>query len=135
MSRESKVGYRHPPIASRFQKGRSGNPRGRPKGTRNLKTDLEAELGQRIHIRENDQALHVSKQRALIKTLTAKALKGDTRAATLVLNMVARLVDAAPPAEPTPSLAAEDRAILDDFLRRQAHRTDPETTDEQDPHE
>ncbi len=33
------VGYCKPPKRTRFQPGQSGNPRGRPKGTKNLKTD------------------------------------------------------------------------------------------------
>lgn len=130
MAGKPPIGYGKPPRANRFRKGRSGNPNGRPKGSRNLKTDLEAELGERIHIRENDQPLKVSKQRALIKSMTAKALKGDTRAATIVLNMVAKLVDQEPPAESTRDLVAEDQAILDDFIRRHTPSTDEETDDE-----
>ncbi len=40
------VGYRKPPKHTRFKPGQSGNPRGRPKGTKNLKTDLIEELGE-----------------------------------------------------------------------------------------
>ena len=42
------VGYGKPPKHTRFQPGQSGNPRGRPKGTKNLKTDLEEELSERV---------------------------------------------------------------------------------------
>jgi hypothetical protein len=40
------VGHAKPPKHTRFQPGQSGNPRGRPKGTKNLKTDLIEELGE-----------------------------------------------------------------------------------------
>jgi hypothetical protein len=130
MTDDYNIGRGKPPTATRFRKGQSGNPKGRPKGTRNLKTDLEAELGQRIHIKENDLPLQVSKQRALVKTLTAKSLKGDTRAASLLLSMVWRLIDKDPPREPTRDFAAEDQAILDDYLRRQLPRADEETDHE-----
>lgn len=119
MTKDYDVGYRKPPKASRFKKGQSGNPQGRSKGTRNLKTDLLEELAERILVKEGGQALKISKQRAMVKTLTAQALKGDTRAATLVLNMVWRILEKEPPIEPAIDLSAEDRAILDGFIRRQ----------------
>ena len=89
MAGEYEVGYRRPPKATRFKPGRSGNPKGRPKGSPNLATDLSAELGEQITVREGGQARRVSKQRALIKSLTAKALQGDVRATTALLALYA----------------------------------------------
>ena len=73
------IGYGKPPKATRFQKGKSGNPRGRPKGSLNLATDLASELGELITVSEHGRPRRVSKQRALIKSLMAKALQGDIR--------------------------------------------------------
>lgn len=87
---DHKVGYRKPPETSRFKKGRSGNPKGRPKGSLNLATDLTAELGERITVREDGKPRRVSKQRALIKSLLAKALQGDVRAASALLALRVR---------------------------------------------
>lgn len=130
MAENYKVGYGKPPKATRFRKGQSGNPRGRAKGTRNLKTDLLEELAERILVKEGGEALKISKQRAMVKSLAAQALKGDMRAATLVLNMVWRILDKDPPPEPAADLKAEDRAILDAYLRRQQRRQDSEADDE-----
>ena len=120
MSRGYEVGYRKPPRHTRFKKGRSGNPSGRPKGTKNISTDLLEELSERIRIREGDRKITVSKQRALLKTLTAKALKGDTRAAALVLNLVWRVVERGATPDPITDLTPEDQAILDDWIKAQA---------------
>ena len=52
MAQDYEVGYRKPPKHTRFKPGRSGNPRGRAKETRNLRTDLVDELAERILISE-----------------------------------------------------------------------------------
>jgi hypothetical protein len=116
---DSKVGYRRPPVNTRFQPGQSGNARGRPKGTANLRSDLRDEMSELIRVREGERNLKVSKQRAMLKALVAKALKGDARAANVVLSLVSKLFEAAePPIEPAPSLTADDQAILERFLAR-----------------
>ncbi len=106
----SPVGYRKPPKRTRFQPGQSGNPRGRPKGTKNLKTDLMEELGEKIVIREGDRSQKVSKQRALLKSVVNRAIKGDARTIGIALSTMMRLLDTgegAPDAE---------GALLDDEL-------------------
>jgi hypothetical protein len=113
------VGYGRPPVATRFKLGQSGNPQGRPKGSLNLKTDLRSELSEKIQIREGERSLKVSKQRAMLKALVAKALKGDARAANVVLTLVDRLfaTDSAT-TEEAPALTLDDQAILERFLAR-----------------
>jgi hypothetical protein len=115
---EKKVGYRKPPAKTRFKPGQSGNPNGRPKGSVNLKTDLRSELSEKIRIREGERSLKVSKQRAMLKALVAKALKGDARAANVVLTLVGRLFEPEAAAEEVPTLTSDDQAILERFLAR-----------------
>src|ERR1700687_5393559 len=95
MSRD-KVGYAQPPKATRFKAGWSGNPKGRPKGSLNLATDLAAELGELITVREDGRPRRISKQRALIKSLMAKALQGDARASAALLGLYGRLITEPP---------------------------------------
>jgi hypothetical protein len=121
ISSKDKGGYGRPPVHSRFQPGRSGNPKGRPKGTANLVNDLRAELSENISVREGAQDLKVSKQRAMLKTLIAKALNGDIRAANVVLNLASKLFEPEIASEPMPILSAEDQLVLRRFLARQAH--------------
>ena len=123
------VGYKKPPKATRFQPGQSGNPNGRPKGTKNLKTDLADELQERIVLREGSERRTVSKQRAMLKRLMERALHGDTKAAALIINMVARFLDQTEDQEHATPLAETDRAILDAYVARMtANRKSRSTT-------
>ena len=113
MTKPSAVGYRKPPEATRFKPGTSGNPRGRPKGSANLATDLAAELGEQITVREGGRPRRISKQRALVKSLMAKALQGDVRATTALLALYARVISEPPEDEGRP---IEDDELL--IIRR-----------------
>ena len=116
--KDYKVGYKKPPKSGQFQPGQSGNKKGRPKGARNLKTELAEELRERIPIKEGGKQKKVSKQRAMIKALTAKAVQGDTKAATLIINMSYRLLSDQVDAPEVENLTAEDRRILKAFEQR-----------------
>src|SRR5262249_38820791 len=112
-----KIGYGKPPKQAQFKKGKSGNPRGRPKGSLNLSTDLAAELSEQITLREGDRSRRVSKQRALIKSLLAKALQGDVRATTAVLALYARVITETPEEHNDPT-EADKLQILRGFAPR-----------------
>lgn len=118
------VGYRNPPEHTRWKKGQSGNPTGRTKGQRNLKTDLAAELSEVIQINEGGVPRRITKQRALLKALTARAIGGDSRAANLILNLMMRLLDPEAEGAVDAPLASEDAALLDLFLARRASKGD-----------
>jgi Family of unknown function (DUF5681) len=112
-----KIGYGKPPKTTQFKKGKSGNPNGRPKGSLNLATDVTAELGEFITVREDGRSRRVSKQRALIKSLMAKALQGDVRAMTSLLALYARVVTEAPIDDNQP-IDADELQVLRRFAPR-----------------
>ncbi len=112
------VGYGKPPRDSRFKPGQSGNPKGRPAGTKNFKTDLVEELQEHITVKEGGSRHRISKQRAILKSITLRAMKGDPRAASLIVNMVARFLDQADSELESTPIDADDLAILANFKAR-----------------
>ncbi len=114
--RDYEVGYGKPPVATRFQPGNAGR-KGRVKGSKNLKTDLTEELQEKITLTEGNRKVRISKQRALIKALVVKGIKGDARAIDSALNLLLR-VTGADAQEEVAALSDDDQAILDDFLSR-----------------
>ena len=114
------VGYGKPPKHRQFKPGKSGNPQGRPKGTKNLKTDLVEELSEKIVVHEGGSSRQISKQRAVVKSLVTRTLKGDARAANTLLPMMMRLLDTGEGTQPEESeeLHADDLEILEDYKKR-----------------
>lgn len=116
MSDDDKVGYGRPPKKSRFQPGQSGNPKGRPKGTKDLKTDLAEELLETIQVTEGGRKRAISKQRAMVKSLMARAVQGDVRAAIAVITELHRLALASSGGGESEPLNADDEMILDLYI-------------------
>ena len=107
------VGYKKPPQHTRWTKGQSGNPTGRAKGQRNLKTDLATELAEFMQITEGGVPKRITKQRAVIKALTAKAINGDPRAVQLILELVMSIIEPGGPPASLGALPADDEALID----------------------
>ena len=118
MAGDYEIGYSKPPKSTQFQKGQSGNPAGRPRGTKNLGTDLLEELQELVLVREAGGEKQLSKQRALLKSITAKAIKGDTRAANLIVSLVLRILAEDPDDGTVTPLSSEEWAILQSLEAR-----------------
>ena len=76
----SQTGYGNPPMHTRFTKGRSGNPKGRPKGSQNLATILAKAGRQRVKVTENGRTRYITKFEASMLQLMNQAVSGDLKA-------------------------------------------------------
>jgi hypothetical protein len=85
------VGRGKPPHHARFKKGQSGNPAGRPKRSRTLLHDLEAELLAEVTVKENGKAVRLSKGQVLIKSMLARAVGGDAKSAMALIGLIMKL--------------------------------------------
>jgi hypothetical protein len=74
------IGYGRPPKRTRYVKGQSGNPSGRPKGSQNLAAVVHTAIRQRIKVTENGRVRYTTKFEAIIAQLVNKALRGDVNA-------------------------------------------------------
>ena len=96
------VGYGKPPKATQFKKGESGNPNGRPKGTRNIATLLDEALNSRITVRDGDAIRSMSAFEAMVQSLMLQAVKGDHKAIQLIIKLMGQhqVMEPPPPEEP-----------------------------------
>jgi hypothetical protein len=117
-SAEYEVGYRRPPRHTRFRKGTSGNPKGRPKGAKNFLTVLKKELLGTIRITEGGRAYVVTKLEALIKTRINRSLQGDKRDLDRIFPLMERYFSADDAAPVSVDVGEQDRRILDRYAER-----------------
>ena len=80
------VGYGKPPGHTRFAKGQSGNPRGRPPGAKSFTTLLDEALNERVLVAENGGRRKVSKRQAIVTQLVNRAATADFRAMKMLLD-------------------------------------------------
>jgi Family of unknown function (DUF5681) len=91
--RDYAVGYGKPPLHTRFQKGQSGNPKGRPRGRKNMSTLLSNALNGSVIVVENGRRKKITKREAIVTQLVNKSAAADLKATQIVLAML-RDIDA-----------------------------------------
>ena len=112
------VGYKRPPKKHRFKPGQSGNPGGRTKGAKGLKTILKKELSGRVRITENGKTRTISKMELLIKRLVEKGGKGDFKSLAKLLDLGTIVFGMDDEDQGATVLTREEQAIIDEAAKR-----------------
>jgi Family of unknown function (DUF5681) len=118
------VGYRNPPKHSQFRKGQSGNPKGRPKGSKNVQTLLSNALYETVYANVNGRPRKITKVEAMIMQLVNNAARGDYRSIALLLNKFPDLApDLTKPEKKRGGLSPEAvelfrKVLLDDIYKQ-----------------
>ncbi|WP_300074305.1 DUF5681 domain-containing protein [uncultured Ruegeria sp.] len=91
------VGYGRPPRETQFQKGQSGNPKGRPRKKGTVELDLDQVLDQRVRVQSPGGSKSMDTREAALRMQVAKALKGNIHAAKHVLKQFEKYDAITPP--------------------------------------
>ena len=116
---EYDVGYGKPPVRRQWRAGVSGNPKGRPKKSKNMKTIARETLHGTVVLNEGGRRRRISYLEAILRKQIESGLKGSEKAAFAVIKICAHLglfedaVDA-----PSVSFSAAEEEMLEDLLKR-----------------
>ena len=116
--RQYAANYRNPPLHTRFKKGQSGNPRGRPK--KNLPALLVAALNEPAYVTTNGERRKITKREAVITQLVNESAGANLRATKMLIDMM-KDIEKKTGAEPPPEryrYAAADEEVVRCFVER-----------------
>jgi Family of unknown function (DUF5681) len=106
-------GHQKPPKATQFQRGRSGNPNGRPKKSKNLATLIKQAAFDKIVVTSKGKARHLTRLEAGLMQLAIKAAQGDIRAVQRLTDLVDEIEKRAAAARPPePPISEKDLEVL-----------------------
>jgi hypothetical protein len=121
------VGYGNPPLHSRWQPGQSGNQRGRPTDSFNLKTIaamLAEELSESVSVQGPNGKRKMTKLRAFIKKVSNDGLTGSARDKKLFFEVLLRCGAAQAPADDSAFQQGTSGSFeaLDHYVQRATRR-------------
>jgi len=109
------VGYGKPPRAHQFKPGKSGNPKGRPKGAKSEETLLRELLQQKISLNERGKTRRITVLEGILRRIAEDCLKGNTKSAAFLLNRLNAITSG----EPVESaLSEDDDAVLQAYIQK-----------------
>ena len=115
-----KVGKCKPPVHSRWKPGQCGNPRGRPKGALNFRTEVKSMLEAPVTVNDGGKPKTMTTLRASLWRVRERALKGNDKALTKLLDLAVRVLG--DPVQPTSDISQDDHAMLEAAFQRRIER-------------
>jgi hypothetical protein len=112
------VGYGKPPQSGRFKKGHSGNPRGRPKGSRNIATLVRQLMSEQIVVTINGKRKRMSKMSAFLTQSINRAVTGDLKAQRELREWAHQFPELQQEIVDTPALHERDDDVIAGILER-----------------
>jgi hypothetical protein len=117
------VGYGRPPPHGRFKKGKSGNPAGRVKNSKNLATVLLSSAHEAVTVNEGGRRRTITKLEAMSKQLANKAAAGDPRATQLLMQMLQMFEQRSERTTPEAVIEEADELVVQQLFTRIRHMT------------
>lgn len=115
------IGYGKPPKKHQFKKGKSGNPKGRPKGVRNFETELKEVINSQVTITRDGKKQTISVKKAAVLKLAEKSLSGNIPALRVLLDL-SRTCDEKEIDNVVADLSLEDATILERYAEKIRHQ-------------
>lgn len=112
-----KASHRRPPAGRPFEKGQSGNPRGRPRKASSLGVEVRQALAETVEAREKGKTRQISKRKATAKRLANASASGDLRAIKLAAELEGR-AEAAEKGAGREALGPDDQEIIERLVAR-----------------
>ena len=119
----TKRGYKNPPVEHQFKKGKSGNPKGRPRKQKQPSSDLNLdimaplhrELAKTISVQENGQHRVITKLDAIFAQLVAQSVNGKPSQQKMLLSLLTQDKHQTTVQETLEQLQSYDEDLLNDL--------------------
>lgn len=112
------VGFGKPPTTSRFEPGTSGNPSGRPRGARSLRTIVHDAMAQAVTVNINGAPTRMTAKEAVAQRLVVQALTGKTQDAALFLQLIKQLLPEEFVAEVSDELSEDEATLMERAMNK-----------------
>jgi hypothetical protein len=118
MSDDNIARHKRPPRKGQFQPGQSGNPYGRPKGSKNIRTYVHALLGAKIPVIEGGKTRNIPRAQAIAVQLVNLAAKGDPKGLAAILSLTREFDEAIGQPRPGAHTPIADIEVMQDIIAR-----------------